>query len=98
MPALPRHFAPPELLRLGWSRSSINKHFVHLGLKSTTENQNFLYCDDFRNTTLASRALAEILAPVREGFVKTGMTEDEFDALIEEERQALWEEKQGHAN
>ena len=74
------------------------KHFVPLGLKTTTENQNFLYCDDFRNTTLASRALAEILAPVREGFVKSGMTEDEFDALIEEERQALWEEKQGHAN
>jgi len=47
---------------------------------------------------LASRPLAEILAPIREDFVKSGMTEDEFDALIEEERQALWEEKQGHAN
>ena len=47
---------------------------------------------------LASRPLAEILAPIRDDFVKSGMTEDEFDALIEEERQALWEEKQGHAN
>src|SRR2546430_17595927 len=47
---------------------------------------------------LASRPLAEILAPIREDFVKSGMTEDEFDALIEEERQALWEEKPGHAN
>ncbi len=47
---------------------------------------------------LASQPLAEILAPIREDFVKSGMTEDEFDALIEEERQALWEEKPGHAN
>lgn len=42
---------------------------------------------------LASRPFAEILAPIREDFRKSGMTEDEFDALIEEERQALWEEK-----
>ena len=28
------------------------KHFVPLGLKTTTENQNFLYCDDFKNATL----------------------------------------------
>ena len=42
---------------------------------------------------LASRPLAEILAPIREDFVKSGMTEDEFDSPIEEERQALWERK-----
>ena len=28
------------------------KHFVPLGLKTTTENQDFLYCDDFRNAAL----------------------------------------------
>ena len=42
---------------------------------------------------LASRPFAEILAPIREDFRKSGMTEDEFDALIEAERQALWDEK-----
>ncbi len=42
---------------------------------------------------LASRSFAEILAPIREDFQKSGMREDEFDTLIEEERQALWEEK-----
>jgi len=41
----PDHFAPPELLRSGipW----FYKHFVPLGLRTTTENQNFLYCDYF---------------------------------------------------
>src|SRR5437879_4842760 len=29
------------------------KHFVPPGLKTTTENKNFLYCDDFRNAILA---------------------------------------------
>lgn len=42
---------------------------------------------------LASRPFAEILAPVREDFSKSGLTEDEFDALIDEERQAIWDEK-----
>ena len=28
------------------------KHFVPPVLKTTTENQNFLYCDDFKNATL----------------------------------------------
>jgi predicted transcriptional regulator len=40
-------------------------------------------------------SLDEILAPVREQFAASGMTEEEFDQLIEEERQAIWEEKHG---
>ena len=51
VPALPRHFAPPELLRIGVG-SAFYKHFVALGLKTTTENQNFLYCDDFETPHL----------------------------------------------
>jgi hypothetical protein len=39
-------------------------------------------------------SLDDILAPVRAQFAASGMTEEEFDALIEEERQANWEEKQ----
>ena len=42
---------------------------------------------------LATRPFSEILAPVREDFRQSGMTEDELDALVEEERQALWNEK-----
>ena len=33
------------------------KHFVRLGLKTTTENQNCLHCDNFRNGTLELRPL-----------------------------------------
>lgn len=39
-------------------------------------------------------SLDEILAPMREDFAKSGMTEDELDALIKSERRAMREEKQ----
>ena len=44
-----------------------------------------------------ARTLDEILAPVRKNFAESGMTEDELDELIETERQAMWEEKNGKA-
>jgi hypothetical protein len=43
---------------------------------------------------LSQRPFREILAPVRQDFRDSGMTEDELDALVESERQAMWEEKQ----
>ncbi len=39
------------------------------------------------------KTLDEILAPVRKNFAESGMTEEDLDALIESERQAMWEEK-----
>lgn len=36
----------------------------------------------------------ETMAPIAEDFRRSGMTEDELDALIEQERQAMWNEKQ----
>ena len=41
------------------------------------------------------KTLDEILAPVRKDFAESGMTEDDLDELIESERQAMWEEKNG---
>lgn len=35
------------------------------------------------------RTLDEILAPLRKDFAESGMTEDDLDALIESERQAM---------
>lgn len=43
---------------------------------------------------LSQRPFREILAPIREDFRKTGLTEEEFDEIIERERQAIWDEKQ----
>ncbi|MCY7348471.1 MAG: hypothetical protein LH614_19940 [Pyrinomonadaceae bacterium] len=43
------------------------------------------------------KTLDEILAPLRRNFAESGMTEDELDELIETERQAMWEEKNGKA-
>jgi len=39
-------------------------------------------------------SLEEILAPMREDFARSGMTEDELDALVKAERRAMREEKQ----
>lgn len=41
------------------------------------------------------KTLDEILAPLRKDFAESGMTEDALDELIESERQAMWEEKNG---
>ena len=43
------------------------------------------------------KTLDEILAPIRKNFAESGMTEEDLDELIETERQAMWEEKQGKA-
>jgi hypothetical protein len=43
-------------------------------------------------------SLDEILAPVRKQFAASRMNEEEFDQLIDEERQAIWEEKYGKTN
>jgi len=39
------------------------------------------------------KTLDEILAPIRKNFAESGMSEEDLDALIESERQAMWEEK-----
>jgi len=53
----------------------------------------------YLNRVIASHlrkvSLEELLAPIREDFARSGMTEEELNELIERERQALWEEKHG---
>jgi plasmid stability protein len=39
--------------------------------------------------------LDEILAPVRQEFAAQGITEEEWDAMIEEAREEIWQEKHG---
>lgn len=43
------------------------------------------------------KMIDEILAPVRERFAKSGMSEEELYQLIENERQAVWKEKNGQS-
>jgi hypothetical protein len=42
---------------------------------------------------LEKSSLDEILAPVRQQFTASGMTQEELTALVKEERRALWREK-----
>ena len=39
-----------------------------------------------------------VLAPVREDFANSGMTDDDIARLIKSERRAMWEEKHGQKN
>jgi hypothetical protein len=49
---------------------------------------------DAEGGTPTSPTLDEILAPVREGFAESGLSEDEITALFEEAREEVWQEKQ----
>ncbi len=52
------------------------------------------YVEDLIEKDIDGRkTLDEILVPVRKNFAESGMTEEELDALIESERQAMWKEK-----
>ena len=42
---------------------------------------------------LSRRPYSEILAPIRKSFKETDMTEDDFDALIEEVREKIFNER-----
>ena len=43
---------------------------------------------------LSRKPFREILAPVRASFKASGLTADELDTLVKEEREAIWQEKQ----
>ena len=42
---------------------------------------------------LTRPSLDEILAPVRQQFAASGLTEEELSVLVKEERRAMWGEK-----
>jgi len=43
---------------------------------------------------LSRKPYREILAPIRDSFKASGMTADELDALVKEEREVIWRERQ----
>jgi hypothetical protein len=51
--------------------------------------------DLLKTALLARKSFEEIAEPLAQNFDESGMTEEEFDELIERERQAIWEEKHG---
>ena len=55
--------------------------------------ERFLEKDIDRETNLE-----KLLAPIRKNFAESGMSEEDLDALIESERQTMWEEKNGGQN
>lgn len=47
---------------------------------------------------LSRKPFREILAPVRDSFKASGITANELDELVKEEREAIWQEKQNGNN
>jgi plasmid stability protein len=41
------------------------------------------------------KTLDEILAPFRQSFAESGMSEEDLDALVEAAREEIWQEKHG---
>ena len=67
-----------------------------LAQKAAAEGKDIKSFVEGTITTQALRPkLDETLAPVRVDFAASGMTEDELDEVVETERQAMWEEKNG---
>lgn len=52
------------------------------------------YVIDAVERALRKRSLDDLLAPVREQFAASGMSEEELTALVKAERRAMWREKQ----
>jgi hypothetical protein len=53
-----------------------------------------LIARDIQDARPASKSLDEVLAPIRRQFKDSGMTDEELDALVEETREEIWQEKQ----
>jgi hypothetical protein len=69
---------------------------TELRKKASADGKDFqLFVLETLKTKAFKPSLNEILAPVRKNFSDSGMTEAELDELIETERQAMWEEKNG---
>jgi len=51
------------------------------------------YVEDLVERDVCRPSLDELLAPVREDFARSGMTEDELDELVDEIREEIHQEK-----
>jgi len=54
-----------------------------------------LACELIQKAVAPEKTFDEILGPFRQSVAESGMTEEELDALVEEARNEIWQEKQG---
>jgi hypothetical protein len=72
----------------------LQKRAIAIGCENLAE-----YLEKYLEKDIDREAnLDKFLAPIRKNFSESGMNEDDLDALIESERQEMWEEKNGLQN
>lgn len=83
---------PPEIERQLHERAQACGQSVDgLALRLIEEA---LHRNGSAGTEQAEQTFDEILAPVRQGFAESGLSEAELDALFEEAREEVWQERQ----
>ncbi len=63
-------------------------------LQRLAEQDAFEKAED---ATTPPRTFDEILAPIRQGFEESGLTEEEINALLSEAREEVWRERRKEA-
>lgn len=82
---------PPELERQLHERAAANGQSVEgLALRLIEEALR----NGGTGTKEAEPRLDDILAPIRRGFAESGLSEPELEALFEEAREEVWQERQ----
>lgn len=72
----------------------LRERAIHAGQTLEAFLQQLAEREAKNGTPTKQRTLDEILAPVRTGFIESGMSDDELDALLEEARDDVWQGKQ----
>jgi len=74
---------PPETMK------ALDEKARHRGKSAADYVRDLIEAD-----LLASQSFDDILAPIRQGFKESGMSEGELEALFEEAREEVYQEKQ----
>jgi plasmid stability protein len=78
----------------GQSVEGYIQQLVERDVLSTNGGQAVPQLSGQPSTLHPGMTLDEILAPVREEFERSGMTDEELGSLVEEIREEIWQEKQ----
>lgn len=90
------HFSSPMTVTLALSSEEQQK--LQTRAAATGQQVDVYVSQLVRERIEKPQSFAEILAPIHKEVRESGMTEAELDALLEECREEVWQEKLAHQN